>query len=787
MKSIPKLLLLMLTGQLFFGMAAQAATAPALSAPSNSFVYVELNTAKDHPLKGQLANFFSQLAGSADTSLQQELLQKLSEDVENTTVSYSQSYHTDGSEIHFLSMAMSQESFQVILDTMGTDLVKKDLGQGKIIYRNETDFFFTYKDGNLLASSREGIISDLLIQSQITSLQSNPDWQYLQSKSSPESFLKMFINFNNIPDSALTGENISKSDLTSLVQSEGLSLQQTLNGFTGLVTVKTGTGLIKDPATFSFLPELHRSVNSSGILFYAESFDWADSLKENLDIMNNLNGTDTTGLSASEIYNQIAQALTDYTGLNPDTDIAPLFKNRSALAVNAEPTRQMMPAFTLITEVPGLEYKARETLSKARGKIITSMEESFNSMYDEEQRYRDEMAKFYADDPAYQPAPLPSRADLKKMFFTTSTATVNGVTFDQMNIDLNASSYFYTDKYTTDPKQVLTLSTAVNSKGQMIITTTKDLGTLFPTNGGLSGDSEWQKNFVYEKSISISFLNFLNLASYIKEMAMDNGATAEDIQPVMDFLSPLKSVYSSSKYDSGYYLGTFKLNIDLSQISKITSVLEELGRSFSSSFSEDSLSRLDMNNVLDPGMFLSFGFNDVPEDAWYARYVNHMANLDIMKGYGDEFRPNQNITRAEFVKTLISAYEAAGNYSIQTEPDRYYGDVSPDAWYAPYVNKARAMSFANGYTDNTFRPNQNITRAEAMVMLINMRNSYNNQYTLKDLPFTDVVPGSWYYDAVRKAFSLKYATGKTLTTFAPNDNLTRAETATIISRYLESN
>jgi hypothetical protein len=781
MKSIAKFLAVLIIGQTLFTAAAQAATAPASIAPLNSYIYTEVNTSKDHPLKGQLADLLKSAAADAPNKA---VLEQIAGNIENTTIGISQSFHqTDGSEIYTLSMSLSADSFQTIIDSLGTDLVRKNIGQNNLIYKSGKDFFFTYKDGNLLAANKEGVISDLLLQSSTSSLQQNADWQFLQSKSNPDSFLKMFINFENLPDQAVT-EGVP-NNMTDFLKSEGLSLLQTANGFTGLVTVKSGPLLGLNPAVYSFVPELYKKINSQNILFYNESFDLADNLKDTLTLLSELPVDSAQEFSVTDIYNEISKSILDTTGLNPDTEIAPLFRNRTAFAVQANPDLQNMPGFTLISEVSGQVTLAQDSLYKLRTKLQSAMKESFNSNYDQELAYRQELINFYKDDPTYKPVALPSREDLEKRFFYTSAATVDGISYDQLHIDLNAQMYFYDDNYVSEPKNMITLSTAVNN-GQMIITTMADPGKIFSYSTTLSSDSEWQKSFMNEQSMGITFLNFINLSSYIQSMALANGATSDDIKPVTEFLSPLKSFFSSNRYENGYYIGTVKLNIDLSQISKMESLFSQISQTFSAGSIDRSIPSLD---VLDPGLFLTFGFSDVPENAWYARYVNQLANLGIMKGYDSEFRPNQNITRAEYVKTLLAAYETTGNSSNDYQPDKFFSDVDYGAWYFTYVNHAKALGIVNGYSDNTFRPDQPITRAEAMVMLANLRDLGNQDYLsyLKDMPFTDVSPSDWFYQSVRKAFSLKYVNGKTLNNFAPYDKLTRAETAAIISRYLENN
>ncbi len=782
MKITAKLLVVILFGQLLFGLTAQAATAPALSAPPNTFIYLELNTAKKNPLQGKLATMIRENAADTDN---QTVLNTIADNIENTNIGFSQSFHqTDGSEIYFLSVALPAEDFDAIINGMTDELQKKNLGGNRMLYLTSEDFFFAYKNGNLIASNKEGILSDLLIQENISSLQQNPDWQFLQGKSSPESFFKMFINFEQLPTDLTTEQNpvLGEINLQDMVKSEGFSLLQTTNGLNGIVTVNPGFKTSLNPANLAFSPELFKKIDASNLLFFSESNNLATNLQESINTLSQLS-TDSSLPSPAEIYDELSTAIVEMTGLDPDTEIAPLFRNRAAFALHSQVGQQYFPGITLISEVKGQETLAKSTLDKLRNKILASIEGNFKATYEMEESYQQSLLDY---DSTYQPTPLPPLAELEKQFFTSTSVTVNGTTYDQISFDPDASSYFYANgEYKSDPKMVTTISTAVTGDGLMIISTQKDLTKTISANNSLSADPEWQKSYTGGQMLDLSFVNLINISSYIKSLALESGATEEDIKPVMDFMAPLKSLYASSTYENGYYIGNLKFNFDLSQMSQLISSVESLVTSMTDSYSRDF--GYEPIDSLEQGLVKSFGFSDVDEGAWYAHYVNTLAYIDIMKGYGTEFHPNQNITRAEFVKTLMSAYDYAGFYTIDQQPASKFKDVPADAWFAPYVNRATVLSVIKGYSDNTFRPNQPINRAEAMTMLINLRRASNSPDPgLKELPFTDVPPTDWFYGAVQKAFSLKYVTGKTATVFAPSDYLTRAETAAIITRYLDN-
>ncbi|MDD7363037.1 MAG: S-layer homology domain-containing protein [Peptoniphilus sp.] len=105
-------------------------------------------------------------------------------------------------------------------------------------------------------------------------------------------------------------------------------------------------------------------------------------------------------------------------------------------------------------------------------------------------------------------------------------------------------------------------------------------------------------------------------------------------------------------------------------------------------------------------------FPDTP-DGWYNAYIHAVVKEGIMEGYPDgTFRPDQAITRAEFAKMIEIS-------------DRDDGVVAPfddirGHWAEDFINRAYGNGRIDGYPDGTFRPNDGITRAEA-VKIINAR------------------------------------------------------------------
>ncbi len=142
-------------------------------------------------------------------------------------------------------------------------------------------------------------------------------------------------------------------------------------------------------------------------------------------------------------------------------------------------------------------------------------------------------------------------------------------------------------------------------------------------------------------------------------------------------------------------------------------------------------------------------FTDVNEGDWYNKAVSTLASLEIVNGRTEtEFMPNEYITRAEFA--TIFARFAEYSYTVTDE----FMDIDGH-WAESYINEAAAYGWIAGYEDNTFRPNNRITRAEAMTLInrVLKRNPQNTTDLLDGMSvWTDNTNTSaWYYIAVQEA------------------------------------
>lgn len=108
----------------------------------------------------------------------------------------------------------------------------------------------------------------------------------------------------------------------------------------------------------------------------------------------------------------------------------------------------------------------------------------------------------------------------------------------------------------------------------------------------------------------------------------------------------------------------------------------------------------------------SFSFADIHGDEWYAEPILVLASKGILIGDSGVFRPNDGVTRAEFA-TILSRL-------IPEQPTKdgtAFRDVSTYHWALEDIERVAAFGIINGYPDGMFRPDNKITRAEAVTMI----------------------------------------------------------------------
>lgn len=169
--------------------------------------------------------------------------------------------------------------------------------------------------------------------------------------------------------------------------------------------------------------------------------------------------------------------------------------------------------------------------------------------------------------------------------------------------------------------------------------------------------------------------------------------------------------------------------------------------------------RLLRDEVRDGAFTTSNTYSDVAYGKWYNNPISTMSALGIITGYPDgTFKPNKPITRAEF------AAIAARFDETQSGKSATFSDVIGH-WAAKEIGIAYYNDWIKGYPDGTFKPDQNITRAEAMTLINRVleRKPESPADLLTNMnKWTDNMDTSkWYYLDVQEATNSHGYTRKT--------------------------
>ena len=187
----------------------------------------------------------------------------------------------------------------------------------------------------------------------------------------------------------------------------------------------------------------------------------------------------------------------------------------------------------------------------------------------------------------------------------------------------------------------------------------------------------------------------------------------------------------------------------------------------------------------------SLPFRDVQEKAWYYGSVYDCANLGLMRGKSDlDFDPEDNMTRAELTTVL---YRLAGE--PQVEYSEIFPDVPDNAWYTDAVTWAAQNGIVEGYDDGTFKPNNSLQRDHMAAIFYRYSAVSGRDVTargnLSDFYDADSVQ-PWALEAMSWAVGSSLIKGVTYyheslneyrNSLVPNNITSRAEVATVLSRY----
>ena len=171
-------------------------------------------------------------------------------------------------------------------------------------------------------------------------------------------------------------------------------------------------------------------------------------------------------------------------------------------------------------------------------------------------------------------------------------------------------------------------------------------------------------------------------------------------------------------------------------------------------------------------------FADVPEGYWAKMPIENNATVGLVQGFPDgNFKPNNALTRAELATLLV---RAKGIEVPNTRARQVFKDVKPEFWAAKYVEIAQREGLIKGYPDKTFRPNNKISKAEGIAVLVRFDKLPLAEANAK--PYWDVSTHHWaarHIQAAKEAGMLNFVDNNKL---GPKQAMVRAQAVDMLGK-----
>ncbi|MGI5879431.1 MAG: S-layer homology domain-containing protein [Syntrophomonadaceae bacterium] len=168
-------------------------------------------------------------------------------------------------------------------------------------------------------------------------------------------------------------------------------------------------------------------------------------------------------------------------------------------------------------------------------------------------------------------------------------------------------------------------------------------------------------------------------------------------------------------------------------------------------------------------------FNDI-DGHWAESAINNLVFNKLITGYLDgSFKPERNISRAEFISILVKGFQLPANNG------KVFNDTAGH-WGQDVIATAYAAGIISGYNDRYFGPDDPVTREQMAVMTIRAARLSNISNTQNFTDNKNISP--WATEAVAAAYSRQLISGYPDNTFRPQNLTTRAEVVSVISRAL---
>ncbi len=305
-----------------------------------------------------------------------------------------------------------------------------------------------------------------------------------------------------------------------------------------------------------------------------------------------------------------------------------------------------------------------------------------------------------------------------------------------------------------------------------------DVITVSDSQGGelISATAKWDSEAAY----SVDYVLFSSPdveanSAYTLTLSEETSDDSSDSADTSDSTDSSDSSDSSSTSSSSGSSGSSSSSSSSGSLSSTdsTSTSDSTDSSSADSSDEESASAED--------------FSDVDASLWYYEYIDYVVENGLMNGTGAEtFEPEAATTRGMIVTIiyrLAGEPEASGEYS--------FDDVAADAWYADAVAWAAENGIADGYGDGSFGSEDVITREQLATILYRYAQLKGYDVSIGEetniLSYDDALEaGEYAIPALQWAVGAGLINGTSDSTLSPQGSATRAQSAAILARFIQS-
>jgi rare lipoprotein A len=187
-------------------------------------------------------------------------------------------------------------------------------------------------------------------------------------------------------------------------------------------------------------------------------------------------------------------------------------------------------------------------------------------------------------------------------------------------------------------------------------------------------------------------------------------------------------------------------------------------------------------NEITPEAIPSPTFSDIQENTQYFVAIEYLRQKSIIQGFEDgKFRPDQKITRAEALSIILKNFHSLETMQ-QTTATIDFPDVGSEDWFSDLVDFAVEKNIITGFDDGLFRPHENITRAQALAIILRTKEPANENAPEN---FSDVEQSAWYAPYFLKVKEAHIMPTNKRSQIFPDAEITRGELAELIYKFIK--